>query len=231
MDRQILRDWVYRFNARGPDGLKDCLAKGHPPRLSPAQQLNLAVSSRLTGIHGVVRWRRVDLQREILARFSVRYHERTVGKILKGLGFSHISPRPHHPAQNKQMLTTFANTLVPGRGAHRPERRRQWAPTGSRPRQPADQRYESAYLFGAICPMRGTGAALVMPHADAAGRTAASGSGRRRPRGTWRIEGRRGSRAVRYPAALLIDALAAAAATVSDRSLGGRALKPSFLTR
>ena len=43
---------------------------------------------------------------------------------------------------------------------------RQWARCGSRPRQPADQRYESAYLFGAICPARGTGAALAVPHAD-----------------------------------------------------------------
>lgn len=43
---------------------------------------------------------------------------------------------------------------------------RQWARTGSRPRQPKDQRYESAYLFGAICPARGTGAALVMPRAE-----------------------------------------------------------------
>ena len=37
---------------------------------------------------------------------------------------------------------------------------------GTRPRQPADQRYESAYLFGAICPARGTGAALALPFAD-----------------------------------------------------------------
>ncbi len=43
---------------------------------------------------------------------------------------------------------------------------RQWARTGTRPRQPADQRYESAYLFGAICPARGVGAALVLPFAD-----------------------------------------------------------------
>lgn len=43
---------------------------------------------------------------------------------------------------------------------------RQWARRGTRPRQPADQRYESAYLFGAICPARGTGAALTMPYAD-----------------------------------------------------------------
>jgi transposase len=43
---------------------------------------------------------------------------------------------------------------------------RQWARRGTRPRQPADQRYESAYLFGAICPARGTGAALALPHVD-----------------------------------------------------------------
>src|SRR5512134_3485759 len=43
---------------------------------------------------------------------------------------------------------------------------RQWARTGARPRQPADQRYKSAYLFGAICPAEGTGAALVRPRAD-----------------------------------------------------------------
>lgn len=43
---------------------------------------------------------------------------------------------------------------------------RQWARRGTRPRQPADQRYESAYLFGAICPARGVGAALAMPFAN-----------------------------------------------------------------
>jgi transposase len=43
---------------------------------------------------------------------------------------------------------------------------RQWAKRGTRPRQPADQRYESAYLFGAICPARGTGSALALPFAD-----------------------------------------------------------------
>ena len=43
---------------------------------------------------------------------------------------------------------------------------RQWARRGTRPTQPADQRYESAYLFGAICPARGKGAALALPFAD-----------------------------------------------------------------
>ncbi len=43
----------------------------------------------------------------------------------------------------------------------------QWAATGTRPRQPKDQRYENAYIFGAICPQRGVGAALVLPYANA----------------------------------------------------------------
>jgi hypothetical protein len=43
---------------------------------------------------------------------------------------------------------------------------RQWARKGTRPRQPKDQRYQSLYLFGAICPARGTGAALAMPWAN-----------------------------------------------------------------
>lgn len=43
---------------------------------------------------------------------------------------------------------------------------RQWAKKGSRPRQPVDQRYDSAYVFGAVCPVRDTGAALVLPYAN-----------------------------------------------------------------
>jgi hypothetical protein len=43
-----------------------------------------------------------------------------------------------------------------------------WARRGTRPRQPADQRYENAWLFGAICPARGTAAAVAMPVADTA---------------------------------------------------------------
>jgi transposase len=113
MDRQTLRDWVHRFNERGPDGLNDNWSKGHPPRLSAEQQAELA---RLVEIgpdrvvHGVVRWRRVDLQRLIAERFGVAYHERTVGKILHQLGFRHISARRRHPAQDERIVAEFKKT-------------------------------------------------------------------------------------------------------------------------
>ena len=135
----------------------------------------------------VVRWRRVDLKRVIAARFGVDYHERYVGKLLKRLGFSHISARPRHPKQDGEVLEAFKKTsrgpecssagiarrdaarnLVPdeARIGQKNGRVRQWARRGTRPRQPADQRYDNAYLFGAICPARGTGAALALPFAD-----------------------------------------------------------------
>jgi transposase len=41
-----------------------------------------------------------------------------------------------------------------------------WGLKGSRPRAVADQRYSCAYIFGAICPTKGTGAALVLPFAN-----------------------------------------------------------------
>lgn len=41
-----------------------------------------------------------------------------------------------------------------------------WAERGTRPRAPRDQRYDWAYLFGAVCPARDVGAALVLPAAD-----------------------------------------------------------------
>ena len=41
-----------------------------------------------------------------------------------------------------------------------------WAAKGSRPPAPGDQRYAWAYLFGAVCPARGTGAGVVLPAAN-----------------------------------------------------------------
>ena len=45
---------------------------------------------------------------------------------------------------------------------------RVWAKRGSRPRAPRDTRYEWTYLFGAVCPGRGTAAGLVLPFVNTA---------------------------------------------------------------
>ena len=43
---------------------------------------------------------------------------------------------------------------------------RRWARRGTRPAAPRDQRTASAYIFGAVCPEAGKGAALVLPRCD-----------------------------------------------------------------
>lgn len=113
MDRQTLRDWVHRFNQAGPDGLKDAWYGGPEPRLSPEQKTELArivETGPDRSVDGVVRWRRVDLQRVIEERFGVAYHERYVGTLLKQLGFSHMSARPRHPAQDGEIVEAYKKT-------------------------------------------------------------------------------------------------------------------------
>jgi transposase len=63
---QIVRDWVLRFNAAGPEGLIDRKAPGQRPRLTGAHRAALAATIEagpLPAVHGVVRWRLVDLGR------------------------------------------------------------------------------------------------------------------------------------------------------------------------
>ena len=113
MDRQTLRDWVYRFNEAGPAGLLDHKAPGASPKLTAPQLEELAAVVE-TGpdpvIDGVVRWRRVDLQRVIEQRFGVVYSERAISDLLAALRFSHISTRPQHPKQDERVIEAFKKT-------------------------------------------------------------------------------------------------------------------------
>ena len=113
MDRQTLRDWVHRYNAEGLAGLSDRRSTGPTPRLSHDQKAELAQMVRAgpdPAVDGVVRWRRVDLQRKIAARFGVAMHERTVGKQLAALGFRRLSVRPQHPKSDPEAQAAFKKT-------------------------------------------------------------------------------------------------------------------------
>jgi transposase len=110
MDRQTLRDWVHRYNAEGLPGLRDRPRSGRKPRLTPEQEAELATAVEHgpdPDRDGVVRWRRVDLQAPIEARFGARLHERTVGKVLRRLGFTRLSVRPKHPKADEAAQAAF----------------------------------------------------------------------------------------------------------------------------
>jgi len=56
---------------------------------------------------GFARWRCVDLKRVLGARFAVDLSEVSLGRVLKKLGFSHISARPRHPKQAPEAIASF----------------------------------------------------------------------------------------------------------------------------
>ena len=116
MDRQILRDWVERFNELGPDGLVDGQGGGASRRLNEEQLQELAAIVEAgpdQEVDGLVRWRCCDLADWIDEHFGVRYDERTISKLLKALGFSRISGRPKHPAQDAAVIDAFKKTSRP----------------------------------------------------------------------------------------------------------------------
>ena len=110
MGRQTLRDWVHRFNRSGPDGLVDNWSPGPASRLSPEHLAEIVETGPDPSVDGVVRWRRIDLKRIIRERFGVDYHERHVSRLLKKLGFSHMSARPRHPAQDAKIIEAYKKT-------------------------------------------------------------------------------------------------------------------------
>lgn len=113
MDRQMLRDWVIAFNAQGPEGLINAKPPGRQPKLTTEHKATLKTlveQGPQPERDGVVRWRCTDLQQGIKDRFAVEVDAVTVGRVLKALGFAHISARAQHPAQDPAAIAAFKKT-------------------------------------------------------------------------------------------------------------------------
>ncbi len=117
MDRQTLRDWVHRYNAEGLAGLVDRPLPGRTPMLEPEQMSELAAIVE-TGpdpeADGIIRWRRIDLCDVVERRFGVRVAERTMGSILRRLGFARLSARPRHPQSDAEAQELYKKLRRPG---------------------------------------------------------------------------------------------------------------------
>ena len=113
---QIVRDWVLRFNAEGPEGLSQRQALAARVERGP-----------IPAVDGVVRWRLKDLAQWVFEEFCISLNEDTLGRYLRAMGFRKLSARPHHAKQNELALEAFKKTS-----------RASWrrSAPGSRPAQP-----------------------------------------------------------------------------------------------
>jgi transposase len=110
---QTVRDWVLRFNAAGPDGLVDGKAPGKPAKLGDAQRQALArivESGPIPAVHGVVRWRLIDLMQWLWEEFRISIAKQTLSRELRAMGFRKLSARPRHHAQNEYAVEAFKKT-------------------------------------------------------------------------------------------------------------------------
>ncbi len=113
---QVVRDWVLRFNAGGPDGLLDRKKPGKAPILDQAHRramVDIVESGPMPAIHGVVRWRLVDLAQWMWEEFGISVSRQTLGRELHTLGYAKLSARPRHHAQDREVMETFKKNSPP----------------------------------------------------------------------------------------------------------------------
>ena len=107
---QIIRDWVLHFNDRGPDGLRNGKSPGQPPKLNDVQRQAIArmiESGPTPAVHGVVRWRLIDLAQWIFEEFRITIAKQTLSRELRAMGYRKLSARPRHHAQAEGAIETF----------------------------------------------------------------------------------------------------------------------------
>ena len=107
---QIVRDWVLKFNAHGPDGLINGKPPGQPSRLTDAHRSALAAiieSGPLPAVHGVVRWRLVDLIQWLWDEHRVPISKQTLSREVRALGYRKLSARPRHHAKSDAAVAAF----------------------------------------------------------------------------------------------------------------------------
>ena len=187
MNRLDLADWVHRFNASRSGRPHRQLDGGSQPRLSAeqlAQFAQIVGPALIVHVDGVVRWR-IDLKRVIAGEGSgVEFHPLCRNFCCRS-SHSHISAQPRHPAQDERIVEAFKNFLTRLRLISTdcrttpveiwfedrpvsPEERP--CPATGATRNAAkgnvDQRYDNAYLFGAIAWPAASGRPLALPYAD-----------------------------------------------------------------
>ena len=125
---QIVRDWVEKFNAAGPPGLIDKKPSGAPSRLATVHREALAAiieSGPIPAVHGVVRWRLIDLMQWLWDEFALSISKSTLSREVRALGYRKLTARPRHQGQDPDAIEDFK------KGASQPSWRRSGRPSRS----------------------------------------------------------------------------------------------------
>src|SRR5215208_3292554 len=113
---QIVRDWVVKFNAHGPEGLVNRKPPGQPSKLTDAHRAALLArvdAGPIPAVHGVVRWRLIDLIAWIWEEFRLSLSKQTLSRELRAMNDRKLSARPRHHAKSEAAVSVFKKTSPP----------------------------------------------------------------------------------------------------------------------
>ncbi|MEW9855667.1 helix-turn-helix domain-containing protein [Novosphingobium sp. M1R2S20] len=94
---QIIRDWVLRFNEAGVAGLATRKAPGPRTILDDHHRRaleDIIATGPIPAVHGVVRWRIIDLAQWLWDEFEVSISKQALGHELRTMGYRKLSARP-----------------------------------------------------------------------------------------------------------------------------------------
>jgi len=186
---QIIRDWVMRFNARGAAGLLDGKSPGQPSKLNDVQRqaiVRMIESGPIAAIHGVVRWRLIDLSQWIYEEFRITVAKQTLSRELRAMGYRKLSARPaimRKPREQSRILKKISQRAWvksrrekaidvgkieiwfqdEARIGQKNKITRRWAKRGTRRALRGINEPHRPISSVAICPKLGKGAALILP--------------------------------------------------------------------
>ena len=116
---QIVRDWVVKFNAHGPEGLINRKPPGQPSKLTDAHRAALQAiieQGPIPAVHGVVRWRLIDLIQWIWEEFRITISKQTLSRELRAMDYRKLSARPRHHAKSEAAVAAFNKLPGPSGG-------------------------------------------------------------------------------------------------------------------
>src|SRR3954453_10962940 len=157
---QIVRDWVMKFKALGPEGLVNRKPPGQPSKLTDAHRAALVArvdEGPIPAIHGVVRWRLVDLIQWLWEEVRLSISKQTLSRELRAMNDRKLSARPRHHAKSKAAVAAFKKTFPPAwRKSQRPRPAASRSRSGSpmRPGSGRRTRSRGAGPNAALAPQR-----------------------------------------------------------------------------
>ncbi len=183
-----VRDWICMFVLFDYEGLIEREGRGRKPRLEKSEEE--VFRERLDEIQASRQGGRItvyDIQELLADEFNCCYSRSGVYALLDRLNIVWISGRSKHPKHSQAAIDQFKKNFPEevervkdkiesdqvevwwqdeSRVGQQGSLSRVWATKGTRPRVVRQGQFLSTYIFGAVCPDRDIGCALVLPQCN-----------------------------------------------------------------